>query len=333
MLYLAVLTTQLFFDTQPPVLAYPGQTLNVSIITVGQLLGTSPGLVAYYTCSCETTCIDQNCYCDTNCTNPSFNNVQKTQRYCTNYTYLLTGRDNLVYNITLYLFTISADSNLYLDPYEVIINVHQCPFGFKKWNTNAMTCSADDVLTKYHIGNDINTLTVLRNGTMWVGSTTNKVLAVHLHCPYDYCNTASITFRIEDQQDNQCSNNRTGVLCGGCQPNMSAMFGSTRCMACPGQRHLWLLIGFSIMGVALVTMLFLLNCTVSVGTINGLILYANIIRPGILNYYPIEDVKIFVFVSWLNLNLGIETCFYHGMDTYDKTWLQFVFPMYILLLT
>ena len=319
-------------DTQSPVTAYPGQTLNISIITISYLwnLGTSPSPVAYSTC--DTTCANlysSNCVTE-NCTILSFNNVQQTQQYCTNYTYLVTGRYNQTYNKILYLFPITSEIS-----YGVIINVNQCPFGFKTWNTNAMTCSADDVLTKYHIVNDINTLTVLRNGTMWVGTcSSNKVLAVHPNCPYDYCNTSSITFRIEDEQDNQCNNNRTGVLCGGCQPNMSVVFGSTRCMACPGQQHLSLLIAFSIMGVALVTMLLLLNCTVSVGTINGLILYANIIRPGILNHISIPDDKrlIFVFVSWLNLNLGIETCFYDGMDTYAKTWLQFVFPVYILLL-
>ena len=30
-----------------------------------------------------------------------------------------------------------------------------------------------------------------------------------------------------------------------------------------------------------------------------------------------------------HLDLGIETCFYDGMDAYVKTWLQFVFPIYI----
>ena len=36
-----------------------------------------------------------------------------------------------------------------------------------------------------------------------------------------------------------------------------------------------------------------------------------------------------VFIAWLNLDFGAETCFYDGMDTCSKTWLQFVFPVYI----
>ena len=35
-------------------------------------------------------------------------------------------------------------------------------------------------------------------------------------------------------------------------------------------------------------------------------------------------------MSLMNLDLGIETCFYHGMTEYDKTWLQFAFPSYLL---
>ena len=36
-----------------------------------------------------------------------------------------------------------------------------------------------------------------------------------------------------------------------------------------------------------------------------------------------------VFISSINLDLGIEMCFYSDMDVYQKTWLQFVFPFYI----
>ena len=69
----------------------------------------------------------------------------------------------------------------------------------------------------------------------------------------------------------------------------------------------------------------------SVGTINGLIFYANIVKL----YEPIFPDGPIVFLSqfilWLNLDLGIaiETCFYSGMTSCHKMWLQFVFPFYI----
>ena len=39
-----------------------------------------------------------------------------------------------------------------------------------------------------------------------------------------------------------------------------------------------------------------------------------------------------MFISWLNLEFGIDMCFFPGMDTYVRTWLQLAFPAYIILL-
>ena len=38
------------------------------------------------------------------------------------------------------------------------------------------------------------------------------------------------------------------------------------------------------------------------------------------------------FISWINLNFGIEVCFVPGLTGYIKAWLQFVFPGYIFLI-
>ena len=37
-------------------------------------------------------------------------------------------------------------------------------------------------------------------------------------------------------------------------------------------------------------------------------------------------------MSWFNLEHGIDTCFFDGMDFYWKTWVQLAFPAYIILL-
>ena len=34
----------------------------------------------------------------------------------------------------------------------------------------------------------------------------------------------------------------------------------------------------------------------------------------------------------LILDLGINTCYFPGMDTYNKTWLQLAYPAYVILL-
>ena len=76
-----------------------------------------------------------------------------------------------------------------------------------------------------------------------------------------------------------------------------------------------------------------LNLTVSIGTINGLIFYASIVKisesTGIFFPNGLYSQLLSQFVAWLNLDLSIDTCFYHGMTAYAKVWLQFVFPLYI----
>ena len=96
-------------------------------------------------------------------------------------------------------------------------------------------------------------------------------------------------------------------------------------------------------GVVLVLFIKLLDITVAHGTINGLILYANIIWINQGIFFPLLSEQanqnlsnlyyfLRVFVAWLNLDFGIETCFIKGLDAYGKTWLQFVFPTYLWLI-
>ena len=43
-----------------------------------------------------------------------------------------------------------------------------------------------------------------------------------------------------------------------------------------------------------------------------------------------QKISIFtIFISWINLDLGIETCFYDGMDIYACSWFQYWFPFHI----
>ena len=83
-------------------------------------------------------------------------------------------------------------------------------------------------------------------------------------------------------------------------------------------------------GVLLVILLFLLHLTVAAGTLHGLIFYPNIVEANHHIFFPqSSNNPASIFIAWLNLDLGIQTCFYNGMDAYAKTWLGFVFPVYI----
>ncbi len=70
-----------------------------------------------------------------------------------------------------------------------------------------------------------------------------------------------------------------------------------------------LFIAFAIAGFLLVMFLFTCKVTVSAGTTSGLIFYANVIAVNQNVFFPSGETNILtVFIAWLNLDLGIETC-------------------------
>jgi hypothetical protein len=86
-------------------------------------------------------------------------------------------------------------------------------------------------------------------------------------------------------------------------------------------------------GILLVVILLVLNLTVAVGTLNGIIFYANIVAANASIYLPSACPNfITVFISWLNLEIGFDTCFFEGMDAYWKTLIQLIFPTYVIFL-
>ena len=121
-------------------------------------------------------------------------------------------------------------------------------------------------------------------------------------------------------------------MCGKCRDGLSLALGSNNCIPCSELSYLALIIPFAAAGFGLVALLMVLNLTVSIGTINGLIFYASIVKMGEQReiFFPNGSIPVLSqFIAWLNLDLGFETCFYHGMTAYAKMWLQFVFPLYI----
>ena len=59
-----------------------------------------------------------------------------------------------------------------------------------------------------------------------------------------------------------------------------------------------------------------LNLTISVGTMNGLILYASIIAAANSStFLPFSNPNtLTVFIAWLNLDLRLEACFFNAVE-------------------
>jgi len=95
-----------------------------------------------------------------------------------------------------------------------------------------------------------------------------------------------------------------------------------------------IIIPIAIAGVVLVLLLFLLNLTVTDGSIIPFIYYVNIISIYSAVFFSEHHTPFtqftYAFISIANLDLGIETCFYHGMTGYAEMFLQLVFPFYLL---
>ena len=291
---------------------YPGKSFSVSVSVLGQRNGTVSQTTSIQAQTSGAIIISD---------------LQKTQnstKSCSklNFTIFSSTDDG---NGSIMLSTGPCSHNHYSLTFQV--QIQKCPPGF---NLNKTTCDCADVLFD---NCDVQTGMIFRpsESEFWVGYTELDGLIIHPHCPFDYCIEDELYVSVNDS-DTQCNYNRTGKLCGGCSGSTSLVLGSSRCMQC-SNNYLALIIAFAFAGIILVFFLSILKLTVGIGTINGLIFYANLVQVNSSIFYPPGTTNILtVFVAWINLDFGIETCFYDGMDIYAKTWLQFVFPIYIWLL-
>ena len=298
---------------------FPGQKLNVSMMAIDQ---TNTPVHTHIHSDLISAEKHNSRVCE------SFS--EEREGFCTNRSYTITSPRT---TSELLLYPTTASGN----PIPAVLNVtfQDCPIGFEQSNST-YECICDHRLQRFTNTCDIETQTFLRtgrlNGTFWVNASfSNETLDGYIHhtqCPLNYC-TRQQSFINLNNPDEQCDFSHAGLLCGKCKENFSLILGSFRCEEC-SSKYLALLIPFALAGVALVILLFLLKLTVATGTLHGLIFYANIVAANHHIFFP-PDTHILatIFISWLNLDLDIETCFYNGMDAYSKSWLQIVFPLYI----
>ena len=208
-----------------------------------------------------------------------------------------------------------------------------CPAGFTLSKSDGL-CQCDPVLLM-RIASvttcNINDQTILRPPNRWITGTTindSHTYNVSSSCPFDYCSPNSLHLNLLNP-DSQCQFKRTGILCGQCHQGLSAVFGSSQCKKC-SSIYLFLIIPIAIVGIALVMLLFIINLTVTNGDVNVFLFYVNIVSINTPVFFPEERFVKYTLISLANLDLGIETCFYNGLDDYAKMWLQLTFPAYLI---
>ena len=249
------------------------------------------------------------------------------QGVCTNlpYTIFYSTNENTKYpiydvhlGISLYAHTPQFYVNLTLTP---------CPDSFQPADGGTCQC----VYSKFSdLICNIENGSVAHPPSSWIGLTENKTYGYSSECPPLYC-IANLPAVDLSNPDSLCYGNRTGTLCGTCGNNLSAVFGTADCQEC-SNLYLLTILGYAIAGLLLVILLFVLELTITSGTINGLIFYANLIGS---NQSYLNGRKSFLLycISLINLELGFPLCFYNGMTQLVSTCLQFLFPVYIWIIT
>ena len=169
----------------------------------------------------------------------------------------------------------------------------------------------------------------------WIGliknnSVTDEHIGFAPFCPTTYCNGSS-SLNVTITNASLCLNNRAGVLCGKCQPGYSITLGPHMCMVCS---NYWLFTAVLYLGVGLlgVLLMFVLKLTLHLGTIGGLIFYANIFA---VTYLVPSQTFLTPFtepIFLLNLDQAFPSCFFDGMTMSIKMGLQYVYAFYLWLI-
>ena len=345
---------------------YRGELFNISIVLVGYDFGVTTGAVSagflpsngYSTPTLGKNQRHQLLKSGRHCSNITYSVFSKNVHEVL---YLYTSEVNelyINYGVGLFLMRLIDDykstkqrcANLDLFKIPVFINItllNGCPPGFiLSFHDRLYGCNYFPILQSNNFICIIihNTGYLKWNSTIWVNATFKKCnkndsncILFAQHCPLNNCRKGEKLIDLGSNPDAQCDFNHSGVLCGGCKNNYSLAIGSSRCIRCSNNNFLpFLFIPFGVAGVLLVTFILLLNLTVTQGLVNGLIFYANILWTYKDVLFPPEQRQKMLafqwFVAWLNLDFGIETCFIFGLTAFWKTWLQFLFPLYIWLI-
>ena len=241
---------------------YPGGRIEVPIIAYGQRKGPTPAVIRIYVIPESKIKIDD------------LENTQSISNSCTPLAYTVqTHSVGTVQEMTLYAdnpcpLKESTEPSLPTNAIKVHTSIHECPPGFELLQFQTV-CSCAKRLQRFTNACKINDKQIERIHGFWVGYVPNGSsdgLILHPQCPFDYCTPKEMYIAVDDS-DEQCSYNRTGLLCGKCGQNFSLALGTNRCLQC-SNHYLWLIVAFAFAGVALVLLLLALRLTVPAGTIN-----------------------------------------------------------------
>ena len=263
---------------------------------------------------------------------------QITQHHCTSLKYTLFSY-NPVEKITLSVVDYSAARAL-----NIIAYLLPCPVGFTILQETSPRCDCIPQLHRLGITCQVDNEIFQFSSNVWIGtsgyisdkensSLANDSVLYSSSCPFGYCIEGFKNISLDDL-DAQCSSNRCGAICGQCLPGLTISLGrANNCIECSNAYTALLVFVFGAAGLGLIAFLRLFNITISQGSPNPFMFYANVIHVNDTFFFKDRRADpLTVFVSWMNLDFGIESCFYDGMDALQKAFFQFIFPLYLLIM-
>ena len=305
-------------SSEKPIQAYPGEQIKLTMAALDQLNQSVP--LAITSIVRNTSLFDQvmNIESQLGLSGywflPGNESASEVQAY-------VHGDPNGNQSVQVSLYSVVSPASS-----DIIVKLEGCPYGFE-FDEDQQGCVCVTIRREIECEQTTGVLTV--PARFWLGKTPVDDYSFHT-CIQDYCKSGPKSFR-NNNANSQCEYNRIGILCGGCEEGTSIVFGSNRCVRC-GHNE-WLIIVFLLMGILLIASIGFLNFTISEGYLNGVIFYSNILSFFIPIYTPfLNGASIFIFISLLNFDPGVETCVYPEMTTLARTGLSFLFPFYLFLL-
>lgn len=211
----------------------------------------------------------------------------------------------------------------------ITVNLTDCPpFGFY-YHSTYHACVCDPNLGDKSVTCDYSSARLTKPEDKWVGQLNNE--AVVLSCLFDYCSgkTSVDPYNLDDQ----CSNNRAGVLCGGCKEGYGCSIGLDGCSSsCSGAGNLivWLL-GAFIYSLWIVIVTAFLHFYISDGFLYGFIFYNNILFIFRRAFFQSSSVENLI-VSSDQLLYHSNNCLYEGMTPLAASALRFVPSLFVFVL-
>ena len=268
-----------------------------------------------------------------------------------------------IINITVLLPIGYYDSSclLYLTPTKstvfspFVLTIDECPPGFTLKN-GVCKCSAAVVKffkhSQYYVGEcNIKDLSISKPPGLspWMGRrSVSNDFVITSNCPLGFCKRIDhlASFKFDKHSDKYavvsllsdvtelCRKHRVGPMCENCEPGYSVVFGSDKCEKC-SNNWISLVIVYFVVGPLLLYVIYFFDLTLATGTLNGVIFFGQVSQAGLIQSMVLfcdnqQQPYLISFLSLLNMNAPLSTCFYDGMDEIWKTGLRFFFPVYLL---